>query len=88
MNQETINLTGKVVKDSITGFQGTCTGVASYVTGCDQVLICPPCKQGEFGSKPDAHWFDVNRIVVVSEEKLKIDTSKDKGPCESPSKCI
>lgn len=30
---------GATLKDKITGFEGIATGVASYITGCDQYVI-------------------------------------------------
>ena len=89
MKQTTIALLGKKVSDKITKFSGTCTGIATYITGCDQVLIAPECKKDDMSSKPEAHWFDVNRVDAMPEEsEIQIDTSEDNGPGKSPEKRV
>jgi hypothetical protein len=51
---------GQHYTDCITGFTGMATGLVSYLTGCDQVLIAP--KVGEDGALKDSHWFDITRL--------------------------
>jgi hypothetical protein len=72
---------GWKVKDMITGFIGTATARVEYITGCDQILVAPPVD--EAGKHVDALYFDVNRLEVVSKERVELDTSEDKGACES-----
>jgi hypothetical protein len=63
------------VKDSFTGFIGIVTGHADYLTGCDQYLVQPPAKDGEW---KEGRWFDEKRLVVVSEgEQLIISPMAD-----------
>ncbi len=52
---------GDKVKEKITGFTGTIIGTCFYLTGCNQYLIMPKCK--ETHKKPDGHWFDEERLV-------------------------
>ncbi len=72
---------GAKAKDIVTGFSGIVTGKVSYLTGCDQLLVQPPMKDGDL---KDARWFDVNRCERDGDEApIVLDTSKDQGACES-----
>jgi hypothetical protein len=51
---------GDKVKDSVTGYEGIVTGIVSYLTGCDQVLITQKCKKGDNEIK--STWLDMNRV--------------------------
>ncbi len=64
---------GKEVKDKITGYSGVCTGVTSWLYGCDQYCITPKAD----GSKlEESKWFDEGRIEVIGEgikpEKVQV----------------
>ena len=65
---------GAKYKDKITGFEGIATGMVRYITGCDQVLLSPPAKSG---TKPDAEWFDKNRVNQVGTKVIHINTAGD-----------
>ena len=73
---------GKVYRDRITGFTGTCTGWATYISGCDQVSIVPPVKAD--GTYSDGMWFDDERLIEVETEKPVERTSRKGGPQSSP----
>ena len=64
---------GVKVKDIITGFQGTITGRAQYMTGCNQYGVQPPTDKGKW---VDAQWFDENRLEHVPDAK-KVDVPTD-----------
>jgi len=51
-------------KDKITGFSGIITGHADYITGCDQYLIQPQCKESHAFN--ESRWFDENRIEIIN----------------------
>ena len=68
---------GTTAKDIVTGFKGVLTGKASYLTGCDQYLVQPKLKEGSTLEEP--RWYDVNRLEVVGDEKIVLDTQIDKG---------
>lgn len=55
---------GVKVKDKITAFEGLATGKASYITGCDQYLVQPPSKDGEF---KEGRWIDEGRLEVIGD---------------------
>lgn len=73
---------GKKAKDKITGFAGTVTGTAQYLTGCDQCLVLP--ETADPNKYPEGQWLDINRLEFGSEDVLEIDTSKDKGADMAP----
>ncbi|AHK11767.1 hypothetical protein S144_53 [Shewanella sp. phage 1/44] len=75
---------GKTGRDIITGFTGIITGVASYITGCDQYSLAGKAKDDNVGT---TMWVDVNRVEINDgAECIKINTTVDQGACESPSK--
>lgn len=57
----TISL-GSPAEDEITGFSGTVTGRAEYLTGCRQYLVTPRCDDPS--KLNEAHWFDEDRLKV------------------------
>lgn len=64
-------------KDRVTGFEGVATGRIEYMTGCNQLLLVPAAKDGEW---KDGHWVDEQRCdKVVSFEKITLDNSKSPG---------
>jgi hypothetical protein len=65
---------GREVKDKITGFRGIVTGECSYISGCLQYLVQPKGKDSD--KKPDAIWFDVDRLETIGN---KIITLKNKS---------
>lgn len=74
---------GVQYRDRITGFIGTCIGKAQYISGCDQVLIVPPAKEGEY---KEGIWIDDERLLVNETDEPVERTSSRGGPQQSPSK--
>lgn len=76
----TTSLLGRVVTDRITGFSGTVTGVAIYLTGCNQVLVVP--KTAEDGALRDSQWFDQQRLTIddPSAAPVVLDNAATPGP--------
>lgn len=56
---------GKKARDRITGFEGTLTGRAEYLTGCTQYALAP--RVGDDGKIQATEWFDEGRIEVVGD---------------------
>ena len=76
---------GIKVVDKVTGFKGTLTGIARYLTGCDQYLVAPPVDKE--GKLIDSAWLDENRLEpIVGKEKIKIDSDASAGPCDPAPK--
>lgn len=75
-------LLGKSGKDVVTGFAGTIVGVVSYLTGCNQLLLQPQVKDGDY---KDGKWFDDGRIEI-GEQKIDPDNIKStKNGCDIPA---
>ena len=58
---------GKKARDKITGFSGVITGINSWITGCDQILLQPSVN--EKGEWQESRWFDDSRIEILEEVK-------------------
>lgn len=78
---------GVKVRDIVTGFEGTTTGHAKYLTGCDQYFVTAQSKKG----KPaEGCWFDENSLEALKgEKKIVIKETSDKkvgGPSRGPAR--
>ena len=61
---------GREARDTITGFVGIIVGRIRYITGCDQLLICPKVKgDNEF---QEGKWFDEPRLEYTKNENKVI----------------
>ncbi len=56
---------GNTARDRITGFEGTLTGEARYLTGCTQFSLTP--KIGPDGAVRESQWFDEGRLEKTGE---------------------
>lgn len=74
---------GKMYRDRISGFQGICTGMSSFISGCDQVLLVPSVD--EKGAYQEGHWFDDERLIDVESERRVERTSRRGGPQQVPN---
>lgn len=72
---------GSKVKDRITGFTGTVTGVAKYLTGCHQACVVPPLAAD--GAFREAQWFDLQRLEITEGEVVTLDNGASPG-CDMP----
>ena len=77
---------GKVYRDRITGFEGKCIGVCSYISGCDQVLIVPVVDKD--GKLVEGAWFDDERLIDVEAEVAVERSSLKGGPQPAPARNI
>lgn len=60
---------GDEVRDTLSGYQGIAAGITRFLTGCDQILINPVGMDKE-GKLRESHYFDVERVEVVKEQKV------------------
>ena len=69
--------------DTVTGMNGTITGIVTYLTGCDQIVLTPKLnKDGEYQS---GRWFDINRMEINADvERVVIHSDKSAGPGDIP----
>ena len=73
---------GMTARDSLTGFEGTVTGVVQYFTGCNQVLLSP--NRAEDNKRPVSEWFDVERIIVVDSAVVSLPNGPTPGGRDEP----
>ncbi len=59
---EIADVMGHKAHDTITGFKGTITGVAYYLSGCTQYLIEAQAGKND---KATSGWFDDSRVKVT-----------------------
>jgi hypothetical protein len=67
---------GDLVRDKITGYQGTITGTAFYLTGCNSYLVTSKARD-EY-SEPLGLWYDEGRLELIqknlhTEESVQAD---------------
>jgi hypothetical protein len=70
---------GDKVREKVTGFEGTITGTAFYLTGCTSHLITG--KQFDPSKEPIALWYDEGRIELIEAQFIKKESvsSKENG---------
>lgn len=68
---------GITARDKITGFKGVVIGYVEYLTGCNQALLQPAGSDAT--KRPDAEWFDVQRLTRVGTSKVTLDNGKTPG---------
>ncbi len=73
---------GQRVRDRISGFEGTVTGRAEYLTGCTQCVVVPDVAAD--GSHREAHWFDEQRLAPISAKRMVLDNGRTPG-CDMPA---
>lgn len=74
---------GDQLKDNVTGFSGTVTGRADYMTGCKQYLIVAKWKK-DSTSEPLSNWYDEDRLTLIKDSKKKADVTNAGGPQDIP----
>lgn len=65
-----IGLLGRVVKDRVTLFEGTATGVTFDLYGCVQVAVQP--KIDKDSKIPDGRWLDVGRLSHGDDRTMPV----------------
>lgn len=77
-----VELLGKTVTDSITGFSGVVTGHVEYLTGCNQCLVQPRAKSD--GGWTDSQWIDDDRLDIQDSPTIKLSTRRAGHDKEAP----
>ena len=67
---------GDLVKEKITGFEGTITGSVHYLTGCNQYLIVPKCENPSKVSQGE--WYDEGRLELINNDNIKASDVEEK----------
>lgn len=74
---------GWTYRDTVTGFQGICTGWCTYISGCNQLLLVPPVDKE--GKLVEAHWYDEQRCEKVDAERMVIGNLVDHPGPDKPA---
>jgi hypothetical protein len=56
---------GDKVREKVTGFEGTITGTAFYMTGCNTYLLT--AKAVALDKEPVALWYDEGRLEFIEK---------------------
>lgn len=68
--KEYLKLLGYSVNDVVTNQKGIVTSISFDLYGCVQALVTSACNsEGKLG---DSHWFDIKRLVLLSEKPVMI----------------
>lgn len=87
-----VDMLGLRVRDKVTGFTGIVESIGFDLYGCVQAIVKPVAD--EKGDVKDGRWHDIQRLVVVDEQRVMPVPSFDhfatlegvhqKGPAEKP----
>lgn len=75
MSKNTVEL-GDRVREKISGFEGICTQIVTYLNGCDRILIQPETLHE--GKPIEGHYFDVLQVSVVKKHVMQADNRTNK----------
>ena len=68
---------GIIVEEKITGFTGTITGRANYLTGCNQYLLVARCKDSS--TEATGVWYDEGRLKKIADNVKPEDVAADEN---------
>jgi hypothetical protein len=71
---------GDEVKEKVTGFSGVITGIAFYLTGCNQYLVT--ARQKDEFSEAATHWYDEGRLEFISKKFTEEDVKAVDNGCD------
>jgi len=63
---------GQKVKDIITGFTGIAHGRATYLAGCNRILVQPEFDEKKDDKYPDAVWIDEPQLKTVGKKIISL----------------
>ena len=72
---------GDKVEEIITGFVGTITGTAYYLTGCSQYCVVPKLVNNEHR---EGVWYDEGRLRLIEKSQfVPDDIESDEDGCDT-----
>lgn len=75
---EQLKLMGHKVRDRISGFEGTVTGMSFFLTGCTQACVVP--RATDPTKSPDGAWYDHQRLEILpGSEAVELDNGDTPG---------
>lgn len=72
------HLLGFKVRDVVTGLEGVCESISFDLYGCVQAIVRPGLN--EKGEPGTGHWFDLKRLVAISDTRVMAVPSFDVVP--------
>lgn len=75
-------LLGTKCRDMISKFEGIAESYHQYITGCDRYMLQPELDKD--GKWQEGKFFDVNRLEVIEEKAIEVDTSVNNGAGDDP----
>jgi hypothetical protein len=69
---------GDMVRDKVTGFQGTITIRAKHLAGCDRFWVAPPV--GSDGRMIEGQWLDIDLVEIVTPSAVQVIEYARKAP--------
>lgn len=74
---------GDLAQDTLTGFSGLIVATNQNISGCDQIALQPPLSDGKF---EDVRWFDIERIALLEERKVRFTDRRTGADTTPPSR--
>jgi len=60
---------GDIVRDKLSGYRGTVTGITKYLNGCIRAIVQP--RVDKDGKMPEAEYIDSEQIEVIQSKESK-----------------
>jgi hypothetical protein len=73
-----LELLGLKVQDKVTGMKGVVSSIGFDLYGCVQAIVNPGL--GKDGKPTECHWYDVNRLKILSDKPVMDRPNFDFGP--------
>lgn len=70
---------GKKYRDTVTGFEGVCTGIVRHQFGCVRACLQPKAKDD--GTIPESVWFDEESLEDIKPVEVRTG-----GPMPAPKR--
>lgn len=77
---------GDYVQDSITGYEGICIGIITYLNGCARIGIQSKERHRDTGLPVDSYWVDETTVSVKRKQVEKTQQNETGGPNSSSSR--
>lgn len=78
------DISGYTFRDKVSGHTGVATGWSEFITGCEQVLLCP--KSPDPTKTPDGTWYDLTRLEKLDEVERVVLSNHNEAKAPAPKK--
>jgi hypothetical protein len=81
-----LELLGCVVRDRISGMEGTCDSICFDLYGCVQGCITPKVDPTKPTERPSGQWYDTKRLEAIGMSPMERPTfDNPPGPASKPA---